>query len=410
MAAAVTLAEQDISATVFEAAEVLGGRARRVEYRGVALDNGLHVLIGAYRETLRLIALVAEGQPPKINRFPFQWRIADRFHLKAIPLAAPLNLILGLQSARGASLAEKIRSAQFLARALRRPLPCDISVSELLSNVGQNLRQFFWQPLCVAALNTPPEHASARIFLNVLREAFAARSASDLLVAGEDLSRLFPERAAAYLARRGASMQLRNPVAAVRKTAGGFEFEAARGSQAFAHVICATPPYAVSRLIAGFPELVEIRRQIDRFEYQPIYSIYLQYPEATKLDFPMLGMADGPAHWVFDRGALCGQKGLLAAVISARGAHEKLSNDDLALRVHAQLKTLLPDLPLPEWNKVIAEKRATFSCTPALERPGQMMPLKNFFLAGDYTASEFPGTIEAAVRSGIRCARLILGT
>jgi len=78
--------------------------------------------------------------------------------------------------------------------------------------------------------------------------------------------------------------------------------------------------------------------------------------------------------------------------------------------VHQELKRRLGDLPDPLWQRVIAEKRATFACTPGLRRPPQMTPLRNFFLAGDYTASDYPATLEAAVRSGIRCAELAAGS
>jgi uncharacterized protein with NAD-binding domain and iron-sulfur cluster len=111
---------------------------------------------------------------------------------------------------------------------------------------------------------------------------------------------------------------------------------------------------------------------------------------------------------VFDRGQINHEAGLLCAVISAEGPHQKLDHNELAQRVHDELRATLPDLPQPVWRKVIAEKRATFACSPGLERPGQATPLPNFYLAGDYTAGDYPATIESAVRSGVKCAQLIL--
>jgi uncharacterized protein with NAD-binding domain and iron-sulfur cluster len=95
-------------------------------------------------------------------------------------------------------------------------------------------------------------------------------------------------------------------------------------------------------------------------------------------------------------------------VISASGRHQELAQDELGLSVHQELKRRLGELPDPLWQRVIAEKRATFSCTPGVQRPPQITPLKNFYLAGDYTASDYPATLESAVRSGIICARHIL--
>jgi len=122
----------------------------------------------------------------------------------------------------------------------------------------------------------------------------------------------------------------------------------------------------------------------------------------------MLGFESTLLQWAFDRGALGGQHGVIGAVISAEGAHQHLAHDELARLVHQELQQQLGPLPEPSWHRVIAEKRATFACTPQLKRPESRTPLRHFLLAGDYVASAYPGTIETAVRSGIGAARLIL--
>jgi uncharacterized protein with NAD-binding domain and iron-sulfur cluster len=123
----------------------------------------------------------------------------------------------------------------------------------------------------------------------------------------------------------------------------------------------------------------------------------------------MLGFADGPLHWLFDRGALCGQRGLIGAVISAEGEHQSLTQDELGTLAQSEIARRLGALPALQWVRVIAEKRATFACTPGLQRPSHKTLLDNFWLAGDYTASDYPATIEAAVRSGIACADGVAG-
>jgi uncharacterized protein with NAD-binding domain and iron-sulfur cluster len=115
----------------------------------------------------------------------------------------------------------------------------------------------------------------------------------------------------------------------------------------------------------------------------------------------MLGFSGGIAQWIFDRGRLGGPKGLIAAVISASGAHDELAKEALVSRIDGELKAALGTLPAVRWSQVITEKRATFSCKPGIARPGVAMPLPGLLLAGDYIASEYPGTLEAAVRSGI---------
>ena len=414
MAAAVTLAEQRVPVTVFEGSNQLGGRARRVDYRDVALDNGLHILIGAYAQTLRLIELVNPAHVQALLRTPLEWNVHNEFRLRAPRLPAPLHLLLGLVRAEGLSVREKFSAARFLAalRADRYSLARDVSVEILLDCHGQDekLRRVLWRPLCVAALNTPPARASAQVFLNVLRDSLdATRAASDIVLARVDLSALFPEPAAAYVEARGGAVRRTRRVTAIDPLAEGFEIEANNQRERYTHAICAIAPHQVNAFLIGITALSEIAATIEKLHYQPIYSVWLQYPAPVALPAAMLALTGGLIHWVFDRAQLCGQRGLVGAVISASGEHEALTQDELGLRVHHELNQRVGGLPAPLWTRVIAEKRATFACTPNVRRPPQVTPLKGFYLAGDYTASEYPATIEAAVRSGITCARHILG-
>jgi predicted NAD/FAD-dependent oxidoreductase len=148
-------------------------------------------------------------------------------------------------------------------------------------------------------------------------------------------------------------------------------------------------------------------KMLSSFDYQPIATIYLQYPHDTCLPGPMLGLTGGFSQWVFDGGLTHGTLGLLAVIISAEGEHQDWPAEQLAGKVHEELRQVF-SLPSPLWHKVIVERRASFACTVGLERPEQATGLKNFYLAGDYTAGDYPATIEGAVRSGVKCAELIL--
>ena len=413
MAAAVTLAEDGVPVTVFEAARTLGGRARRVEHRDLALDNGLHILVGAYGETLRLMRLVGADPEQLFLRLPFTWHIHDRLTLRAAGLPAPLHLIAALMTARGAPLAERLSAARFVLRMQRRGyiLERDSTVATLLDTHGQGgpLTRLFWRPLCISALNTPPEAASAQVFLNVLRDCLDGdRAASDLLLPRVDLTRLFPDPAAEYVRARGGTVLTGHRVTAIDERESGFSVRCGDREHAFSHVVCALAPYHAEAFVVGISALAEAADAVARLSYQPIYSIYLGYPEERGLPAPMLGFDSGLLQWAFDRGALAGQHGVIGAVISAEGAHQDLPHEELAGLVHQELQLQLGLLPEPSWFRVIAEKRATFACTPRLKRPESRTPLRHFLLAGDYVASEYPGTIEAAVRSGISAARLIL--
>ena len=222
------------------------------------------------------------------------------------------------------------------------------------------------------------------------------------------MSALFPEPASRFVERNGGKVLPGRRATAIDANATGFTIEAGGQRDTFSHVICALPPHQVNAFLIGITALSEIAAAIDQFRYQPIHSVWLQYPESVVLPSPMLGFSHGPIHWAFDREKLCGQRGLIGTVISASGRYQDLTHDELGLIVHQTLKQRFTKLPDPLWQRVIAEKRATFSCTPGVQRPPQVTPLKNFYLAGDYTASDYPATLESAVRSGVICARHIL--
>ncbi len=390
MAAAVALAERGVRATVFESGPVPGGRARRVQSQGHELDNGQHILIGAYTEIYRLMQLV--GVPSRaLLRMPLEIRYAAEFSFRRLWLPEPFGLAGGLLTARGIPFGERLGAARFIARMRRTrfKLPADMPVSELLTQHRQNGRvaHFLWRPLCVSALNTPPELASAAAFLAVLRDTLGgSNEASDLLLPRVDLSRLFPEPAAQYVRSHGGEIRLQSPV----KDLGALR-------QSFDRVIVAVGPHQLKTVLPDAPE----------YSYQPIYTCYLQYEERVGLPLPMLGLADGLVQWVFDRGALLGEKGRLACVISAQGDHQQMSLDELAETCHRELAHAQLVDQKPAWSRVIAEKRATITCAPG----AKAMPVapEGISFAGDYTDPEYPPTLEAAVRSGIRAARAIDG-
>lgn len=389
MAAAVTLAARGVAVTVLESGPVPGGRARRVTSEGTALDNGQHILIGAYNELLRLMRLV--GVPGDATlRLPLELRYFDGFRFKA-PFRGRAGLFAAVLTAT-LPFAEKIGAVSFLRalQSLSFALKEDTTVEQLLEKHRQHgkIGHYLWRPLCVSALNTPADQASAQAFLVVLRDAlFGGDGASDLVLPRVDLSRLFPEPAADYLRSKGG--ELRCGVTVRDLDALKREYD---------HVIVAVGPHQLKALVAdGAPA----------YAYQPIYTCYLQYAEDVRLPFPMLGLADGLVQWVFDRGVLTGEHGRLACVISAQGDHQQLGAEALAAACHRELAHALPGLPAPRWSRVIAEKRATIACTPGVK--GLAFRIPGVELAGDYADPEYPPTLEAAVRSGVRAAHTILG-
>lgn len=415
LSAAVELAARNIPVTVFEAAPHLGGRARSVLWQGHALDNGQHILLGAYHETLRLMAQVGIQPDQAMLRLPLRLSVHGEMDLRTAALPAPLHLLIGLLRADGLSPGERLVALRFMARLKFAGfrLAQDTTLQELLGLHQQSpkLTKLLWEPLCLAALNTPLHLASAQVFLNVLRDSFdRSRTDSDLLLPGQALSDMFPASAAAYVIGRGGQIQTNSRVSSVRQAERGYMLETVADLQCFSHVVIAAPPWGLSGLAHGLPALAEAVQSAEAMQYQPICTVYLQYAPSSRLPFPMLGMSGGHVQWVLDRGALLGQHGLMAVVISAEGPHQSLSQAHLADAVARELQAAFPHLGAVIWRKVITEKRATFTCSPELRRPPQRTPLPGLVLAGDYTAGDYPATIEGAVRSGVKCAHLITET
>ncbi|KAF0166127.1 MAG: squalene-associated FAD-dependent desaturase [Rhodocyclaceae bacterium] len=405
LAAAVELAAAGRQVEVFEASRVPGGRARAVQIEGFTVDNGQHILIGAYTETLRLMRAVGADPDVLLRRTPLRFEFPGEFVMSAPRLPAPLHTAFALLLARGLDWGEKwaaIRLMRGLQAGQFRIEP-DITVTAWLDSnkTPSRQRRLLWEPLCIAALNTPAERASAQVLANVLRDSLASsRSASDMLLPQVDLSALFPEPAAEFIARHGGAVQLGRRVSSLRREGDAWWIDDAGP---FAQVILAVAPYHLGNLV---PELAP---QVAHFDWEPIVTSYFSYPDWVRLPQPMLGVDAGLAQWLFDRGQLCEQYGLIAAVISARGRHLDLPMAELERGIHKEIVRLVPDLPAPLAVQTITEKRATFACVPNLQRPQARTEMPGLWLAGDYVDSDYPATLEGAVRSGVAAAHSILG-
>lgn len=414
LAAAATLAEQDVAVTVFEAAKHLGGRARGLEFNGKRLDNGQHILIGAYRDTLRLMHLAGVDESKAFLRLPLQLIQHGQFRLQAPRwLPAPLHILYGLLRAEGLTQTDRFAALRFMA-AMRLDnfrIPHDLPLARFLAEHKQPkpVVDWLWEPLCLAALNTPLALASTQVFLNVLRDSFSrSKRDSDLLLPRLDLSALLAEPLGRFIESKGGLIRRGMAVTSIARRQDGYTVHVSESVQHFSHVIMAVPPFRLAKLASSLGELASAAHACENYGYQPIATVYLQYPEHVRLPHPMLGLPDGLAQWVIDRGRLDGQAGLLSIVISAEGPHMELSQEALADAVTKEIARAFPAFPSPLWHKVIVEKRATFACLPNMPRPDQRTGLPHFYLAGDYTAGDYPATIEGAVRSGIACAQQIL--
>ncbi|MDP3537886.1 MAG: hydroxysqualene dehydroxylase HpnE [Azonexus sp.] len=392
IAAAVELTASGADTTLFEAGRTLGGRARSVSINGRTLDNGQHILLGAYCETLALMRRVGADPDALLYRHPLQVIDNTGFHLALPKWPAPFNVAWGLLTAQGVSLREKLATAWWMEGIKRRKfqLPADSTVAEWLDQVGQTgkLRLHLWEPLCLAALNTTVERASAQLFANVLRDSLgsAHREDTDLLLPRVDLGALLPQPATHWLQTHGAKLRLSTRVESIAGKNDGVEIN----GETFTAAVLATAPQHAIRL---WPALGV------SYDYEPIATVYLQFSAKTVLPFPLFNLLGKHGQWVVDRG-----NGLLACVLSGHGAWESL--DDAALIEAMQLDLAIAESP--GWTRVIREKRATFSCMPGIKRPNFRTENPRLVLAGDYTWTDYPATLEGAVRSGGRAAREVM--
>jgi squalene-associated FAD-dependent desaturase len=431
-AAAVTLARAGVPVALFETAPVLGGRARRVLRAGLPLDNGQHLLLGAYEHTRALLDLVHGdvGASAVLTRIPLTVVPLSPEQQGALTLirgsaAGALGLLTGLLTARGLTWRERIANIGWFLRMkregfLRGP---DETVAEMLATLPRRVAQGLWEPLCLAALNTPPAIASAQIFANVLKAAFAGSTQSgDFLLPATDLTSLFPEAAARYVEEQGGAIRTATPARIVRAAHDDTTLMAGDAIQSVRAVIVAVGPHQLPGAFApealhARPELRGFLDQLAALDYEPIVTVWLGYAAATPLPAPIARLDDAPGQWVVDRPEILARakpdpgrpplRQLLAVILSASGPHEKLDHDGLAREVDAQLRRLQPSRSPCTWSQVIAERRATYACTPRRIRPGQVRLVAGVYLAGDYVDADYPATLEAAVRSGIAAAQAV---
>lgn len=426
-AAAVELCKAGRPVTLFESTHTLGGRARGVRLDGSMLDNGQHILLGAYRDCLALMRTVGIDSDNALLRLPLQMRYppgSGGMDFVAPRLPAPWHMLVALIRAGGLASADKIALARLFtaARWMEWRMHQDCSVAELLERFDQTdaIIKLMWRPLCLAALNTPPERASAQVFLNVLRDSLGARrAASDMLLPRVNLTELFPQHAARFILQNRGRVRFGASVNTIQRNGDGWRLTfaadtdpTAAGHQDFDRIVLATPASHTADLLSGLIDTSALKA----LNYEAITTCYLRFPPETRLAHPFFALVDDPpsSHWgqfVFDRGQLDQtQAGLLSVVVSAASAVVEQDQKTIAGMIATQLAKALqmPQLAQPLWSKVISEKRATFSCTPGLARPENASGLPGLAIAGDYTAGDYPATLEAAARSGLGAARHLL--
>lgn len=418
MAAAVKATGAGHQVTVFEATQALGGRARalpdspdRVLPDGspLRLDNGQHILIGAYTETLALMRLVGIAPEAALLDMPMTLKFPDDQGLQFAAWPTPLDALGGILQARGWTLADKgalLRAA--LGWKIKGFMCADtLTVADLCQRLPPRIKAELIEPLCVSALNTAPAQASAQVFLRVMQDAlFGVPGGSRLLLPRVDLSALFPDAAARWVLERGGRLKLGRRLESLQRQGVQWLVQA----ELFDAVLLGTSaPHAAqivsaSALDAHPATAAKVQRWVASaraLRFEAIATVYAWAPQAalTQAMLALRSSATCPAQFVFDRGQLGGPAGLLAFVVSAAQGERTTLQAQVLAQARAQLGLALQPV------QTVVEKRATFACTPGLQRPPSAIA-PGLLACGDYVAGPYPATLEGAVRSG--CAAVAL--
>jgi squalene-associated FAD-dependent desaturase len=436
LAAAISLQERRHDVVLLERRGVLGGRATsfRDAVTGEDVDNGTHLMVGAYTATLDLIRRAsAEDLLLDQPNLKIEW-IDDEgpTALDCPPFDAPLHLLVGLMGLR-VPLRVKLQALRLGLAVRFGRAPVGLTLAEYFRRTGQGetARRLLWDPLALAILNEPPERAPAVLFHRVYQEAFLRDHRASRFVflrvgwgvLFEQLARYFEGRGG--VVRRGALVE-------------GIELESGRVSSVrYAHrsqdrrdvqagrapeparepataVVCAVPAHALPPLL---PEEWRERPPfagLERLGRSPIVSVEM-WLDRVVVDRLMLGLRDSEVEWVFDKGRLFGREGApqhLAFIVSAAYQSAPKKNGELVAVAEAALRRYFPKMAdaKVERTLVLREPDATFASSPETEelRLGATTPIDGLYLAGDWTNTGLPATIEGAVRSGQRAAERVL--
>lgn len=435
LAAAITLQERRHQVTLLERRGVLGGRATsyRDAISGEDVDNGTHVMIAAYADTLDLVRRAgAEDLLLEQDDLHIDY-VDDRgfTSLDCPPLVAPLHLLAGLLTLR-IPWSVRFQALRFGLAVRFGKAPDGITLAEYFRRTGQGeaARRLLWDPLALAILNEPPERAAAILFHRVYRDAFLRHHRASRLVFLRSGFGELTARLGRYFEGRGGVLKRRALAEAIevrdRRVTGvrylqrvETQDEIRRGEPGEEHsipadaVVAAVPWHALADLVPEPSRAQEPFASATALRGSPIVSIEM-WLDRVVVERPMVGLREGDVHWVFDKGRLYGRSGPpqhLAFIVSAAYRVSPLPNADLAAATEAALRRYFPAMAEAQVLRtlVMREPNATFSSDPEAEtkRPGPLTPVPGLFLAGDWTATGLPATIEGAVRSGRRAGACV---
>jgi squalene-associated FAD-dependent desaturase len=418
LSAASALAHRGARVLVLEARPRLGGRATAFQDRatGELVDNGQHVLFGCYRETFRFLDRIGAGGNVRLQQsleVPFLMPGGEVTRLRCPELPPPLHLLAGILDWKALPLRDRVRVLK-LAPALsgdRTGTREGETVRDWLIRHGQgsSIRDKFWEPLAIAALNQAPDEAAAAPFARVLAEMFRGQARDAAIgIPLKPLDQTFAEPARTFVERAGGQVRLSAQARIVTSAAGrGVHTVEVKGERIQTPaVVVAVPWYALGDLFASESLPTALAPTLDaaaRTPALPIVTVNLWYDRPV-MDEPFMGLFESDIHWIFDKRQAFGSSAShLSLVTSAARDLAPLGNDELVRRAAARARDVLPQAVRARLLRagVVRERRATFSVAPGSPaRPQVATGVEGLWLASDWNDTGLPGTIESAVRAG----------
>lgn len=427
LSAATALAERGFVVTVIEGRQVLGGRAYSFTdpQTGDSVDNGQHLFMSCYHNTRAFLRRIGTSHLLKwqtslgVDFVGDQQRSAK---LRCLPIAAPWHLVSGLARLSTLSWGDRLRLF-YVHRALKRAdrekdLLDEMTIDQWLTRAKQSTRakRYFWDLIALAAINEDPQVASATGFVQVLKRAFFEEwTGSRLGISLVGLSDLYIAAARRLIEENGGKILLKSPVQRMELRDGRIsEVVLREGTRVSADAVISTVPApALARMLPNELLTQPVFSDLEKFRYSPIISIHLWFdrPVTRRL---FVGLLDTQVQWLFNKSRLYDEtstQGYVSLVISGARNFEEWTDKKLLTMALEELRRLFPKAREAALIRslVIKEHQATLSPVPGTEamRPEHQSPIANLFLAGDWTRTGLPATIESACASGHSCADLI---
>ncbi|HZX49330.1 MAG TPA: hydroxysqualene dehydroxylase HpnE [Nitrospirota bacterium] len=426
LAAATELSSAGFHVTLIEQRRFLGGRAYSFldKDSGLEFDNGQHILMGCYENTFRFLDKIGVTDKLYFQKnlcVDFLDTTGTDYRLNCLPLPAPLHILSGILRFKAISLTERIRMLNMAKGVLfgnATNTAHDVTITEWLKRLGQGkkARETLWDIITLATMNEHPDKSSAAIFRNVMKKAFfSLRRNSRIVLPVVPLSSLFADNAETYIRQNGGSIEKGTAVSALLTSNNSISGVKLKDGRVFSgeYFISAVPYYSVQKLFAGARLLGTELNSVPALKPSPIISIHLLFNKSLT-EFTFAALLNSPIQWVFNKEKIfrdAAYKGLLSLVISGAHHYIEVPSEKLVELALSELKKVIPATSTARilCCKVIKERHATFSPQPGVDkfRPSQKTPIKNLFLAGDWTDTGLPATIEGAVLSGHKCAMAI---